>query len=150
MRKWDKRGRRGRIVRSLRYVAGVSTGMTLDPQSADSIQQIGVIPTIYPPVARQDPSNVISVDTEGVTRSPQTEEYCSHAAGGGVFAHLSKALRPAQMLASASSVNKSPDVLRGGLSVLAELATFYFRASMTALRVVEGRMAASVRVASGR
>ena len=86
MRKWDKRVRRARIVRSLRYVAGVSTGMTLAPQSADSIQQIAVIPTIYPPLARQDPSNVISVDTEGVTRSPQTEEYCSHAADGGVFA----------------------------------------------------------------
>lgn len=71
---------------SLRYVAGVSTGMTLDPQSTDSIQQIGVIPTIYPPLARQDPSNVISVDTEGATRSPQTEEYCSHAADRGVFA----------------------------------------------------------------
>ena len=38
----------------------------------------------------------------------------------------------------------------GGLSVLAELATFYCRASMTALRVVEGRMAASVRASSGR
>ena len=86
MRKWDKRVRRARIVRSLRYVAGVSTGMTLDPQSTDSIQQIGVIPTIYPPLARQDPSNVISVDTEGATRSPQTEEYCSHAVGRGVFA----------------------------------------------------------------
>ena len=71
---------------SLRYVAGVSTGMTLDPQSTDSIQQIGVIPTIYPPLARQDPSNVISVDTEGATRSPQTEEYCSHAADRSVFA----------------------------------------------------------------
>ena len=86
MWKWDKKGRRARIVRSLRYVAGVSTGMTLDPQSTDSIQQIVVIPTIYPPVARQDPSNVISVDTEGATRSPQTEEYCSHAADRGVFA----------------------------------------------------------------
>ena len=72
----------------------------------------------------------------------QTEAYSQY---------LSKALRPAQMLASASSVNKSPDVLRGGeLSVLAELATFYFRASMTALRVVEGRMTVSVRAASGR
>ena len=38
----------------------------------------------------------------------------------------------------------------GGLSVLAELATFYCRASMTALRVVEGRMTASVRALSGR
>ena len=71
---------------SLRHVAEVSTGMTLDPQSTDSIQQIGVIPTIYPPLARHDPSNVISVDTEGATRSPQTEEYCSHAADRGVFA----------------------------------------------------------------
>ena len=35
----------------------------------------------------------------------QTEAYSQH---------LSKALRPAQMLASASSANKSPDVLRGG------------------------------------
>lgn len=36
----------------------------------------------------------------------QTEAYSQH---------LSKALRPAQMLASASSVNQSPDVLRGGI-----------------------------------
>ena len=38
----------------------------------------------------------------------------------------------------------------GGLSVLAELATFYCSASMTALRVVDGRMTASVRASSGR
>lgn len=86
MRKWDKRGRRARIVRKpalcRRGVHRNDIGPSVhrfDPADRCDSNDL-------PAVARQDPSNVISVDTEGVTRSPQTEEYCSHAVGRGVFA----------------------------------------------------------------